>query len=121
LDSTEISMTTKTIQQDSAGSTPADRVTSILDSLPADLDHAGDTVAGAIRNVSASVSSAPDASLLVGTSLAAGIAIGLLVGGGPRLFAAAAVGAAFALGASLAQRHAPMQRTTLTGSTKPAR
>lgn len=103
-------MTTKAIHQEAPGTGPADRVTSILDSLPGDLDHAGDAVAGAVRNVGTSVSSAPDVSLLVGTSLAAGIAIGLLVGRGPRLFAAAAVAAAFALGASLVQRHAPVER-----------
>ena len=114
-------MTTHSIEQESAGTGPASSVASILDSLPGELDHASDAVAGAIRNVGASVSSAPDGSLLVGTSLAAGIAIGLLVGRGPRLFAALAVAAAFALGASLAQRHAPLERPGLNGSAKVSR
>ena len=113
-------MTTQSIHEESVATGPASSVASILDSLPGELDHAGDAVAGAIRNVGTSVSGAPDASLLVGTSLSAGIAIGLLVGGGPRLFAAAAVAAAFALGASLAQRHAT-ELPALNGPAKAAR
>lgn len=109
-------MTTKTSPRHDAdtgqatSASPALDVSSLLESIPGDLDHAGEAVAGAIRTLGTSVSGAPDGSLLVGTSLAAGVAIGLLVGGGPRLFAAAAMTAALTLGASLAQRHATLER-----------
>ena len=86
------------------------RASSVLQALPGEIDAAGDAVAGAMHQVSVTVASAPDDSLLVGASIASGLAIGLLLGGGPRLLAAAAVVAAVGLGASLVQRHPGRRR-----------
>lgn len=97
----------------SGGATMRSRATMVLQSLPSELDTAGDAVAGAMRQVSESVASAPDDSLLVGASIASGLAIGLLLGSGPRLLAAAAVVAAVSLGASLVQRHPGRRRAHL--------
>jgi hypothetical protein len=85
---------------------PVDRVATLINSLPDDLDHAGEAVGNAMRSVSTSVSGAQDGSLLAGASLAAGVAIGLLLGGGPRLLAAAAVASSLSLGVTLMQRRA---------------
>ncbi len=67
-------------------------------------------MAGAMRAVSSSVSSAPDDSLLVGASIASGLAIGLLLGSAPRILAIGAVLAAVSLGATLVQRHPGRRR-----------
>ena len=78
--------------------------TAFLSNVPGDLDGAGEAVTDAIRSVNASVAAAPDDDVLVGASLAAGIAIGLLVGGGPRLIAAGAVMTSVVLGSALLGR-----------------
>jgi hypothetical protein len=75
-----------------------------IQGLPHDLDGAGETVGEAMRSVSASVSAAPDENVLVGAALASGMAIGLLIGGGPRLLAAGMVITSVALGATLLGR-----------------
>lgn len=82
----------------------------VLRALPDELEAAGDAVAGAVRGVSASVSTAPDDTLLVGASVATGLALGLLLAGAPRLLAAVAVAAALMLGTSLVQRHPSSMR-----------
>lgn len=92
------------------------RAAEVLQSLPVDLDAAGDTMAGAVRTVGESVASANDDSLLIGASIASGLAIGLLVGGGPRILAACAVVTAVSLGASLASRHPRHRHAHLSGS-----
>ena len=81
--------------------------------MPSDLDGAGEAMAGAVRTVSASVASAPDENVLMGASLAAGLAIGLLVGGAPRLLAAGAVVTSVALGAALLERRPGRSRGRL--------
>ncbi|HEY5628770.1 MAG TPA: hypothetical protein VIR16_04595 [Candidatus Limnocylindrales bacterium] len=92
------------------GDTMRARAATMLQALPSELDGATDAMAGAMRQVSTSVASAPDDSLLVGASLASGMAIGLLLGRGSRLLAAGAVVAAVSLGASLVQRHPGRRR-----------
>ena len=86
------------------------RASSVLQALPGEIDAAGVAMAGAVHQVSVTVASAPDDSLLLGASIASGLAIGLLLGGGPRLLAAAAVMASVGLGASLVQRHPGRRR-----------
>ena len=77
---------------------------SILRALPNQLDGAGEAMAETFRTMSASVAAAPDEDVLGGASLAAGVAIGVLVSRGPRLFAAGAVATSVALGAALLGR-----------------
>lgn len=101
---------------ESTGTPIRTRVSTVLEALPGELDVAGEAMAGAMRavssTVSSTVSSAQDDSLLVGASMASGLAIGLLLGRGPRLLAAGAVLAAVSLGASLVQRHPARRRAT---------
>lgn len=73
--------------------------------VPGGLDDATEAMAGAMRAVRTSVGQAPDDGLIVGASIASGVALGLLIGGGPRLLTAGAVLTAVSLGASLVQRH----------------
>ncbi len=73
--------------------------------LPGGLDEATEAMAGAMRAVQTSVRGAPDDGLIVGASVASGVALGLLIGGAPRLLTAGALLTAVSLGASLAQRH----------------
>lgn len=82
----------------------------VLRALPDELEAAGDAVAGAVRGMSSSMSTAPDDTLLVGASVATGLALGLLLAGAPRLLAAAAVATALTLGTSLVQRHPSRMR-----------
>src|SRR5512140_1130189 len=89
----------------SSAETLRSRASTVLEALPGELDVAGDAMPSAMRQVSYTVSTAQDDSLLVGASIASGMAIGLLLGNGPRLLAAGAVLAAVTLGASLVQRH----------------
>ena len=90
------------------------RASSVLQALPSEIDAASGAMAGAMHQVSVTVAAAPDDSLLVGASIASGLAIGLLLGSGPRLLAAAAVVAAVGLGASLVQRHPGRRRPSFT-------
>jgi hypothetical protein len=77
----------------------------VLDALPSELDVAAATMADAMRAVNSRVSRAPDDTLLLGASIASGLAIGLLVGSAPRILALGAVLAAVSLGVTLVQRH----------------
>jgi len=113
-------MTTKTPTQDPpaktgwrdtmdpAGEGPAadlaSRAAAALDSLPGQLGDASETLGAAIGDIGTSVSKASDVGLLMGASLASGVAIGLLFGRGARVLAAAAVITAASLGAALVQR-----------------
>ncbi len=76
----------------------------ITDRMPSNLDDAGDAMSDAVRAVRTSVAGAPDENVLLAASLAAGMSIGLLVGGAPRLLAAGTLAAAVALGATLLGR-----------------
>ena len=92
------------------------RATGMLQALPSELDGAGEAVAGAVKAVGETVAGAGDDSLLMGASIASGMAIGLLLGGGPRLLAAGALITAVSLGASLAQRHPGRSRSRMAGT-----
>ncbi|MFN8629746.1 MAG: hypothetical protein U0838_05300 [Chloroflexota bacterium] len=73
--------------------------------VPGGLDDATEAMAGAMRAVQSTVQRAPDDGLIVGASIASGVAIGLLISGAPRVVTAGAVITAVSLGASLVQRH----------------
>ncbi len=91
------------------GATVMALAASIPRHMPRDLDGARE----AVSTVTSAVAAAPDDDVLVGASLAAGIAIGLLVGGGPRPLAAGAVMASVALGAALLGRRPRRFRSSL--------
>ena len=83
--------------------------------MPGGLDDATEAMADAVRAVRSTVRQAPDDGLIVGASIASGMALGLLIGGGPRILTAGALLAAVSLGASLVQRH-PRRYGTRAGS-----
>jgi hypothetical protein len=88
-----------------AGASATDGPTGMFRLLPGGLDDATEAMAGAVRAVQSTVRRAPDDGLIVGASIASGMAIGLLIGGAPRVVTAGAVLTAVSLGASLVQRH----------------
>ena len=105
--------TERATHPDDRGSGVRTLTAAILRGMPGDLDGAGEAMTDVIRSVSVSVATAPDDDLLVGASLAAGIAIGLLVGGGPRLLAAGAMVTSIGLGAALLGRRPGRSRVRL--------
>lgn len=72
--------------------------------LPAGVDRAAATTGRAVGEAQRTVQNGSDAALLGGASLAAGLAIGLLVGGAPRIVAGLAILPAAVLGMALADR-----------------
>ena len=91
----------------------ASRLAAVFRGAAGNVEDTGETVAGAARTLGATVAGAPDNSVLVAASLSAGVAIGVLLGGGARLVAAGAMLAAVALGAELLQRPQVRHRTRL--------
>jgi hypothetical protein len=123
----EHKMTTTKAEQDSAamdrqpdaanGRSIGTVTTAIMDRMPRDLDGTGEAVGDAMRAVKASVEGAQDDNVLLGASLTAGMSIGLLVGGAPRLLALGTMVTSVVLGATLLERRfGPVQPRSATST-----
>lgn len=77
--------------------------------LPAGIDRAASTTGRTLDEAQRAVSTGSDTALFGGASLAAGLALGLLVGGAPRLVVGVALLPAAALAMALADRRAGRQ------------
>jgi len=79
---------------------------------PAAMSSAMETAAGALNESAVRIQSSPDEVLAIGTALSTGIAIGLIIGGAPRLLVGAALIPSAAMGFTLLSRYTEMQPRT---------
>jgi len=86
---------------------------------PAAMSSAMETAQGALSESAMRIQSSPDEMLAIGTALSTGIAIGLILGGAPRLLVGAALIPSAAMGFTLLGRYTEMQpRTAASRSSK---
>ena len=78
--------------------------------LPDQIDHAAGTTGRVVEDTQRTLQRGSDEALLAGASIAAGVAVGLLVGRAPRLVVMLGLLPAIAMGLTLAQRHGVMPR-----------
>jgi hypothetical protein len=88
----------------------ADRASAVAARLP----EAAATTRSAVEEAARRMEAGSDEALAVGTSLAVGLAIGLLVGGANRLLVALALIPATAMGFTLLDRHAGLRTSAGT-------
>jgi hypothetical protein len=88
----------------------ADRASSVAARLP---DAAAST-RGAVEEAARRMEAGSDEMLAVGASLSVGIAVGLLIGGAPRILVALALIPATAMGFTLLDRYGGVRRSAAT-------
>jgi hypothetical protein len=94
----------------------ANEVAERASAVAARLPEAAATTRTAVEEAARRMESGSDEALAIGTSLSVGLAIGLLIGGGPRLLVALALIPATAMGFTLLDRYAG--RTPSTSNRK---
>jgi hypothetical protein len=92
----------------------ANEVAERASAVAARLPEAAATTRTAVEEAARRMESGSDEALAIGTSLSVGLAIGLLIGGGPRLLVALALIPATAMGFTLLDRYAGRTSSTST-------
>lgn len=83
----------------------SNRASDLASQAPAAMNTAVESAAGMINESTAAMQSSPDEVLAIGTALATGIAIGLMIGGAPRILVGAALIPSAAMGFTLMSRY----------------
>jgi hypothetical protein len=101
---------------DRDGTAVASRASDVIDgaaelarSLPDQLDRAAGTTGRVVEDAQRTLQGGSHETLLAGASMAAGVAVGLLVGRAPRLLVVLGLLPAVAMGLTLAQRRGGMR------------
>jgi hypothetical protein len=89
----------------------AERASAVAARLP----EAAASTKGAVEEAARRVEAGSDEMLAIGTSLSLGVAIGMLIGGAPRILVAIALIPATAMGFTLLDRYSGTRSSTSTG------
>jgi hypothetical protein len=81
------------------------RAGDLASQAPAAMNSAVESAAGVLNESTAAMQASPDEVLAIGTALSTGIAIGLIIGGAPRLLIGAALIPSAAMGFTLLSRY----------------
>ncbi|HEU4673184.1 MAG TPA: hypothetical protein VFS32_09820 [Candidatus Limnocylindrales bacterium] len=81
------------------------RASDLASQAPAAMNSAVESAAGMLNESTAAMQASPDEVLAIGTALSTGIAIGLIIGGAPRLLIGAALIPSAAMGFTLMSRY----------------
>jgi hypothetical protein len=98
------------------GRDPRAIASDIAAQAPAAVNSAVDAAAGAITESATRIQSSSDEVLAIGTALSTGIAIGLILGGAPRLLIGAALIPTAAMGFTLLSRYTEVRPKTGTAA-----